>query len=77
MSTATRGLGFTLLGGITLTQNHPRPSPELAARRRVAEGVLSEYEEERRQAGHPTDYLSLAIKLANALRGLLEVLGDS
>jgi hypothetical protein len=57
--------------------DHSRPSPELAARRRVAEGVLSEYEEERRQDGHPTDYLSLAVKLASALRGLLEVAGGS
>jgi len=43
----------------------------------VAEGVLSEYEEERRQADHPTDWLSLAVKLSSALRGLLEVVGES
>lgn len=60
-----------------MTQNHLRPSAELAARRRVAENVLSEYEEERRQDGHPTDYLSLAVKLSSALRGLLEVVGES
>lgn len=52
--------------------DRPRPSAELAARRTVAAAVLSEYEAERNQVDHLTDWLSLAVKLSNALRGLLD-----
>jgi hypothetical protein len=50
------------------------PGPELNARRTVAQTALAEYTAERRQNDHPADWLSLAVKLANALSGLVAAL---
>ncbi len=58
-----------------MTTDHPRPSAELSAQRTVALSVLAEYRAETAQNDHPTDWLSLAHKLANALRGLADAVG--
>lgn len=59
-----------------MTSDHSRPSAELAARRTFAVSVLAEYRAERNQDDHLTDWLALAVKLANALDGLLNALDD-
>ncbi len=52
-------------------------SAELEARITVARSALGEYDAERNQDEHLTDWLALAVKLSNALRSLLGELDAS
>jgi hypothetical protein len=51
-------------------------SAELEARKAVAGAALAEYQAERAQDDHLVDWLALAVKLANALRGVLDAIDD-
>jgi hypothetical protein len=51
-------------------------SAELEARKAVAGAALAEYQAERTQDDHLVDWLALAVKLANALRGVLDAIDD-
>jgi hypothetical protein len=51
-------------------------SAELEARKTVAAAALAEYQAERTQDDHLVDWLALSVKLANALRGVLDATDD-
>ena len=56
--------------------NTSSQSPELRARVRAARAALWHYRAETQQCDHPTDWLSLARRLAVELDGLLDLLDD-